>query len=246
MEFPKLLIADGSDEFRESVAQSLRKSYQVRTCRSGAQALELLHSFQPDILMTDLMLPELDGLTLLEMAAQAGIHPKVLVTAYHFSPYAMGVLHRLGVDYCMRKPCSLQAVMCRLNDFAVDNGCCATPVENGPEEQVAAMLVQLGIGPHLDGFRYLCKAIPLFGADTGQAITKELYVAVGELFNKDARQVERSIRSAIEGAWKRRSDAQWSRFFTPGPGGCVPKLSNGKFIAHLSHLLALQSREKGA
>lgn len=245
MEFPKLLIADGNDEFRESVAQSLRKSYQVRTCRSGSEALELLQSFRPDILMTDLMLPDLDGLTLLEMAAQAGIHPKVLVAAYHFSPYAMDVLRRLDVDYCMRKPCSLQAVMCRLNDFAASSGA-AVSVENGPEEQVAAMLVQLGIGPHLDGFRYLCKAIPLFGRDTGQAITKELYVAVGELFNKDARQVERSIRSAIEGAWKRRSDAQWSRFFTPGPGGCVPKLSNGKFIAHLSHLLTAQSGQNSA
>lgn len=245
MEFPKLLIADGNDEFRESVAQSLRKSYQVRTCRSGAQALELLQSFRPDILMTDLMLSELDSLTLLEMAAQAGIRPKVLVVAHHFSPYAMAALHRLEVDYCMRKPCSLQAVMCRLNDFAAETGP-AAPVENGPEEQVAATLVQLGFGPHLDGFRYLCKAIPLFAQDTGQAITKELYVAVGECFNKDARQVERSIRSAIEGAWKRRSDAQWSRFFTPGPGGCVPKLSNGKFIAHLSHLFAAQSAKNSA
>lgn len=237
MEFPKLLIADSSDEFRESLAQVLSKGCTVRTCRSGAQALELLRSFHPDILVMDLMLAELDGLTLLQMAIQAGIRPRVLVTANYFSPYVRSVLNRLEVDYCMQKPCSLQAIFCRIADFVAET-VPVMPEEINEDDLVASMLLQLGFGAHLDGFRYLCKAIPLFRMDTGQAITKELYVAVGEIYNKDARQVERSIRSAIESAYKRRSDAQWAQYFTPGPGGCVPKLSNGKFIAHLAQRLS--------
>ena len=245
MEFPKLLIADSNDEFRESLAQILGKGYCVRSCRSGAQALELLRSFHPDILVMDLMLTELDGLTLLQMAIQAGIRPRVLVTANYFSPYVRSVLARLEVDYCMQKPCSLQAVSCRIADFAAETAPVAA-AEISEDDLVASMLLQLGFGAHLDGFRYLCKAIPLFRADTGQAITKELYVAVGEIYNKDARQVERSIRSAIENAFKRRSDAQWAQYFTPGPGGVVPKLSNGKFIAHLSQRLSDRITERNS
>ena len=61
MEQPKLLIADSGDEFRQALAGVLGDEYQIRTCRSGIQALELLRAFRPDILVTDLMLTELDG-----------------------------------------------------------------------------------------------------------------------------------------------------------------------------------------
>lgn len=245
MEFPKLLIADGSDEFREALAQVLGKSCAVRTCRSGKQALELLRGFQPDILVMDLMLAELDGLTLLQMAIQEGIRPRVLVTAAYFSPYVRTILNRLEADYCMQKPCSMQAIACRISDF-VTEAMPAVPEQAQTDDLVAAMLLQLGFSAHLDGFRYLCKAIPLFSADPSQAITKELYVAVGTLFNKDARQVERSIRSAIESAWKRRSDAQWAQHFTPAPGGGVPRLSNGKFIANLAQRLSAQAGSRSS
>ena len=191
----------------------------------------------------DLMLAELDGLTLLQMAIAAGIRPRVLVTANYFSPYVRSVLNRLEVDYCMQKPCSLQAIVCRVSDFIAE-AVPVMPAEASEDDVVASMLLQLGFGAHLDGFRYLCKAIPLFRMDTGQAITKELYVAVAEIYNKDARQVERSIRSAIESAYKRRSDAQWAQYFTPGPGGYVPRLSNGKFIAHLAQRLNSQAADK--
>ena len=68
MELLKLLIADECDEFRQALAETLGKTYLVRTCRSGTQALELLQSFRPEVLVTDLMLSHLDGLTVLQQA----------------------------------------------------------------------------------------------------------------------------------------------------------------------------------
>lgn len=236
MDYPKLLIADESDEFRQALAESLNKHYIVRTCRSGSQALELLRSFHPDILVTDLMLPDLDGLTLLQMAADAGIRPKILVTSSHFSPYIQAALERLQVDYTMRKPCSMQAIACRLADFAAE--LTVQPLTNyDPEDLITNVLLHLGLGAHLDGFRYLLTAIPLYSHDRNQAITKELYVTVGETHNKDPRQVERSIRSAIDSAWKRRTDKIWAQYFAPGPDGSVPRPSNGRFIGQLTLLL---------
>ncbi len=236
MDFPKLLIADESDEFRQALLDALGKSYIIRTCRSGSQALELLRSFRPDILITDLMLPGMDGLTILQLSQDAGIRPKRLVTAYQFSPYVLSVLERMQVDYTMRKPCSIQAIVCRVSDFAAEL-VTLPPSSYDPEDLVSNMLLHLGLGAHLDGFRYLLTAIPLYCHDTNQAITKELYVAVADAHNKDARQVERSIRSAIDGAWKRRTDRIWAEYFTPGPDGIVPRPSNGRFIGQLTQLL---------
>ncbi len=243
MDLPKLLIVDDSDEFRQALADAMAGSYILRTCRSGSQALELLQSFRPDILITDLMLPELDGLTMLQQASLAGIRPKVLVTAYHFSPYIQSTLDRLGVDYNMRKPCSVQAVVCRVADFAAELAP-LPPSSYDPEDLIANVLLHLGLGVHLDGFRYLLTAIPLYSHDPNQAITKELYVAVGEVHNKDPRQVERSIRSAIDSAWKRRTNEQWAKYFTPGPDGEVPRPSNGRFIGQLALLLISKTNKQ--
>ena len=240
MDLLKLLIADECDEFRQALADTLGKSYLVRTCRSGDQALELLHSFRPDILVTELMLSGLDGLTLLQLAAEDGIRPKVLVSAYQLSGYVQKILDRLQVDYIMRKPCSLQAVVCRVADLAAEAKP-QLPESFDPEDLVSAVLLRLGLGAHLDGFRYLLTAVPLYSHDTHQAITKELYVAVAELHGKDARQVERSIRSAIDGAWRNRTDKVWAELFTPGPDGSVPRPSNGRFIGRLARMLIEQT-----
>ena len=241
MEQPKLLIADSGDEFRQALAGVLDDEYQIRTCRSGIQALELLRAFRPDILVTDLMLTELDGLTLLQMALQENIRPKILVTATFFSDYVLAVLHRMGVEYTMPKPCSLQAVRCRIHDFAVEADPASPAPVTAPEDWVANALLRMGFGAHLDGFRYLRTAIPIFCLDTNQAITKELYVSVAEIWGKEGKQVERSIRSAIEKAWQNRTDRIWAEFFPTSHGGQVPKLSNGRFIAHLAQLLADES-----
>lgn len=240
MDFPKLLIADDGDEFRQALAETLSKNYIVRVCRSGNQALELLRSFRPDILVTDLMLSELDGLTMLQLAAEAGIRPKTLIVSSHFSPYIRAALERLQVDYLMRKPCSLQAVTCRVADFAAEL-VSLPPASYDPEDLIANVLLHLGLGAHLDGFRYLLTAIPLYSHDRNQAITKELYVAVAEVHDKDPRQVERSIRSAIDSAWKRRSDKIWAEYFTAGPDGSVPRPSNGRFIGQLTTLLVAKT-----
>jgi two-component system response regulator (stage 0 sporulation protein A) len=236
MDLPKLLIADDGDEFRQALADALSKSYIVRTCRSGNQALELLRSFRPDIVVTDLMLSELDGLTMLQMATDAGIRPKILVTASQLTPYVQCALDRLQVDYTMRKPCSIQAVKCRLADFSAELAP-LPPSSYDPEDLTANILLHLGLGAHLDGFRYLLTAIPLYIHDPNQGITKELYRAVADVYQKDPRQVERSIRSAIDSAWRRRSDKVWAEYFTAAPDGSVPHQSNGRFIGQLAQLL---------
>lgn len=243
MELLKLLIADDCDEFRQSLAQIAGKDYQVRDCRNGIQALELLQSFRPEILVTDLMLSGLDGLTLLQKAAELGIRPKRLVIASHFSPYVQNALERMNVDYLMRKPCDLQAVLSRIADLAVD-AVPQPPVAYDPEDQIASILLRLGMGPHLDGFRFLLTAAPLYSHDTHQAITKELYVTVGERHGKTAKQVERSIRSAIHKTWDLRDDRVWATYFTPSPNGQVPRPSNGFFLGRLALILKAQQEQE--
>lgn len=53
----KLLIADDNEDFRQALADALQGAYYVRTCRTGREALTLLHSYRPDVLVLNLLLP---------------------------------------------------------------------------------------------------------------------------------------------------------------------------------------------
>ena len=75
-----LLLADGSDEFRAALSQALADHFHVCCCKTGKEALEQALLSPPDIMVLDLMLPELDGLSLLEALHMANIFPVVLAT----------------------------------------------------------------------------------------------------------------------------------------------------------------------
>ena len=80
MEKGRVLIAEGSEELALHLSEMLLGSYQVRCCSDGHEAQKLLSQFQPDVLVLDVMLPGVDGLTLLQRALEQGIRTRVLLT----------------------------------------------------------------------------------------------------------------------------------------------------------------------
>src|SRR5207245_6021846 len=57
------LIVEDERDMRDLLVLHLeRESYQVTQCRSGVEALRLARATPPDLVLLDLMLPEMDGL----------------------------------------------------------------------------------------------------------------------------------------------------------------------------------------
>jgi len=239
MDSRKLLIADGSEEFRSALADTLQGAYCIRVCGDGQEALSMLRSFHPDILVLDLMVPGLDGISLLHAAAADGISPTVLATTRFLTEYISESIDRLGISYVMSKPCDIQATADRIGDLTqrIRKPLVSIP---DPRTRISNTLVSLGIPTKLRGYTYLREAILLMSRDPDQAITKVLYPAVGNICGSNKDQVERSIRSAIEKAWLNRDDRVWQLYFPPGPDGIIPKPSNAVFISRLADHLILQ------
>lgn len=239
----KLLIADGIEESRLALEALLQDRCEVRSCADGETAMALLLEFEPDILVVDLMLPKTDGLSLLQALRQTQLRPMVLAQTGLASPYVMERLQRLEVDYVMLKPCQMQALDVRITDFLAQLQETVPQPPSG-DALVANVLMRLGFLPKLDGYSYLVEAIPLYARDPSQAITKELYAAVGAQRRKEASLVERSIRSAIEKAWRDGDVQEWGQYFRYAPDGTVPRPSNGAFIARMAQLLATRTGQR--
>ena len=113
----KLLIADATEEFRLALARQVTGIYLVRCCADGRQALEMIDSFKPDVLVLDMLMPGLDGITILQRTAEMGINPVVLATTRLATEYVLESVGRLGVGYVMVKPCDVKATAARLKDL---------------------------------------------------------------------------------------------------------------------------------
>lgn len=238
VETRKLLIADGTEEFRIALCEVLKETYQVHSCRDGKEALALLRSFHPDILVLDLMLPELDGISLLQSAAAEGICPMVLATTRFLNDYVLESANALGVGYVMVKPCDIRATVARIRDLT-KRLCPNSQAPLDPNTYIANLLLTLGVPTKLHGYAYLRQAILLMARHPGQSITKELYPDVGAACNSDKTHVERSIRSAIATAWSRRDDQVWQKYFQADAQGSLPRPTNAAFISRLAETLHL-------
>lgn len=238
MERRKLLIAEGSEDFRRALAEALGGIYCIRTTGDGKEALELLRSFRPDILVLDLMLPYLDGISLLEAARNDGIRPLVLATSRLINDYVTEAAQRLEIGYLMRKPCDISATVTRVGDLERKREQPRTALPDA-RTHVSNILMALGIRTRLNGYRYLREGIILMAKKPGQSMTKELYPGVAAICGCKGRHVERSSRTAIESAWENRDRAAWSVYFAPGGEWEQECPSNGAFISRLADVLRL-------
>jgi len=101
----RVLIVDDAADMREFIIQYVLKpgGYGVLEARDGLEALQMLSATPPDLVITDLQMPRLDGLGLLRRMKEQGITiPVVLMTFYGSEEIAIEVF-RLGVrDYVIK------------------------------------------------------------------------------------------------------------------------------------------------
>ena len=235
----KLLIADAGEEFRLALAEQTRGIYRIRVCQEGKETLQTVLSFKPDLMVLDMMLPGLDGISILQAASDAGVHPVVLAITKFASDYLAESAHRLGVSYMMVKPCDIRATAARLQDMTEHLNISEKAISD-PRAAVSNVLLALGISTKLRGYSYLREAILETMRCPGQMVTKELYPKVGKLSNASAVQVERSIRSAIGKAWQQRDGELWNRFFPCPVEGKQDRPTNSVFISTLAERMNLE------
>lgn len=79
-----ILVVDDEEDLRRLLTESLaREGFQVAAARSGREALVLVGQAPPDLIILDLVMPEMDGIETLRRIRERGVTAKVVVlTAY--------------------------------------------------------------------------------------------------------------------------------------------------------------------
>lgn len=230
------MIVDDSALFREALEKVLSDAYAIYSFSNGKEALEAAPGVKPDVMILDLMLPELDGVTLLHEIRNTGLRPMVLAVTRFFNEYVLDSAQELGIGYIIRKPCTPEAVSQRARDLSKRiNFRPEMPMD--PVQFVTEQIKRLRFSPRHKGSEYIKQAVLLMWRQPDISFTKELYPAVAARFGCNSLQVERSIRSAIQAAWSQSGNDCWARFFPPKPDGTIPRPTNGNLIARLAEAL---------
>jgi DNA-binding NtrC family response regulator len=101
----KVLVVDDEPAEREGLARLVGQwGYEVETASSGEEALNLIETHHPAVVVTDLVLPEMDGLTLLQKLKETGRPPVVLLVTGHGSVETAVEAMRHGAFDYLTKP----------------------------------------------------------------------------------------------------------------------------------------------
>ncbi len=111
----RLLVVEDEPNIRELLSTSLRfAGFEVHTAADGASALKLAESERPDLLVLDVMLPDMDGFAVTRRLRDQGRQmPVVFLTARDATDDKVMGLTVGGDDY-VTKPFSLEEVVARI------------------------------------------------------------------------------------------------------------------------------------
>jgi two-component system response regulator HydG len=108
---PRVLVVDDKVALAETLADGLGdRGYQASALPSGREAATVLETGGTDLLVTDLRMPDLDGLALLELARVHGDVPVIVMTAYGAIDSAVEAI-RKGAFHYLTKPFKLEELL---------------------------------------------------------------------------------------------------------------------------------------
>lgn len=115
-----ILVVDDEAEIRQILAEVLTRSgYQVVTANDGRDALPLTLTDQPDLIITDIRMPRLDGLTLCRaLRTQKDTqHIPILILTSGNTPEQMQASLNAGADDFLPKPLNVDEIKIRVRSL---------------------------------------------------------------------------------------------------------------------------------
>ncbi|GLJ61849.1 MULTISPECIES: response regulator transcription factor [Microbacterium] len=115
MTAPRILVVDDEPNIRDLLSQSLRfAGFQVRTVSNGAQTISAVLEEEPDLIVLDVMLPDMNGFSVTKRLRDAGYTaPIIFLTAKDETEDKIKGLNVGGDDY-VTKPFSLDEIVARI------------------------------------------------------------------------------------------------------------------------------------
>lgn len=257
-------IADDNErmvEVLESVIHQDEELQLVGIARNGEDACRIVQEKTPDIMLLDIVMPKLDGLTVLEkvgLNSKLSKKPEFIVISAIGQEKITEDAFLMGASYYIMKPFDHEMLLNRIHSLKeskhkkqpiqrkmIPYEAKLEYVEHNLETDVTNMIHEIGVPAHIKGYQYLRDAIMMAVEDMSMlnSITKILYPTIAKNHQTTPSRVERAIRHAIEVAWSRGKmdtiDELFGYTVSVGKG----KPTNSEFIALIADKIRLDYKK---
>lgn len=259
-----VLIADDNKSFVKEIQNYLQTQADmsiVGVAYDGNEAYEMIRETTPDIVLLDMIMPNLDGLGVLRKlnATLVDRRPCIIMHSIAGNERNMQLATDMGADYFLLKPQTPEYIAEVIRDFSnavlpvtfINNISETTSVVEPKEitdlETIVTKTIhELGIPAHIKGYQYIRTAIMMVvdNMDLLNYITKALYPSIAKKYSTTSSRVERAIRHSIEVAWSRGDPDKLEEVFGYTVQNGKGKPTNSEFIAMVADKIRLQIKDK--
>ena len=239
---------------------------------NGKDAIDMIKDTQPDVVLLDLVMPQMDGITVVENITKKTSmlkNPAFIILSAVGGEQMTEEAFQAGANYFLMKPFDKDILVNKIRRIGkrpvrpVPGKVLEAPLKAATPEEAAMnreeymkehletditkMLHELGIPAHIKGYQYLRDAISMVVRDREmmEAVTKILYPEIAKKNYTSSSRVERAIRHAIEVAWGRGSLEVIDELFGYTISTGKGKPTNSEFIALIADKICLDYKKIG-
>lgn len=238
-----VLIADGDDTFGMNLRQALRSQgleCNIHVTDNMDQAVSYIANEEIDVLVADFYVQGGNGISLIQQLKRVNRDAVIILCSVLSKCGGMADATLSQVDLAMEKPCFAGSLCEELSAF-VENGMPTVGREPTMDTIILQMIRNLGIPPHVKGYRYLKEAVKMaiLSPYSMEGITKIIYPEIAKKYRTGVANIERAIRYAIGDAWKKHRNERWERYLSIDLHQRKKSPSNSELISALAEYYRL-------
>ena len=255
-------IADDNERILDMLGEIIEQDQDLNLigkADNGEDIYHLIKEKKPDVVLLDLIMPKMDGLSVMEkvnMDEQITKRPEFIIVTAVGQERITEDAFRKGASYYVMKPFHNDMILSRIKEAgngerrnsseSESRNAVSTKQEYNLETRVTDMIHEIGIPAHIKGYHYLRDAIIMAvdDMDVLNAITKVLYPTIAKMHQTTASRVERAIRHAIEVAWSRGKLDTLDELFGYTVSNGKGKPTNSEFIALIADTIRLENKNR--
>ncbi len=264
MEKLNIAIADDNErmvQLLDRIVSSDEELEVVGKAGNGEDLIEIIKEKKPDVVLLDIIMPKLDGLTVMDRVNhEPNLKKPAFIVISAVSQEKMTEdAFELGADYYILKPFDNETVVRQIKRVRTRQQRSFSRVqrvnayegrgeyaEHNLETDVTNIIHEVGVPAHIKGYQYLRDAIIMSVNDMEMlnSITKILYPTIAKRHQTTPSRVERAIRHAIEVAWSRGKMDTIDELFGYTVSGGKGKPTNSEFIALIADKIRLEYKNR--
>jgi len=129
----RVLVVDDDEVFRTRLCRALaQRNWEATAAANGSQAIAMARESMPDLVLVDLRMPGMDGLSVVEVLRTANTSMRIIVlTGYGSIPTTISAMKR-GADYYLSKPADADQILAAYEKLEAPHEAIPNPLAEAP------------------------------------------------------------------------------------------------------------------